>query len=213
MVLGVSKKIMLRRVFATIWANHLGENFQLRIDESLTRDDNHRQLMTDIYDLWTRTNRGWLKKNYSAMGFCLEEAPSTGNFHIHVYAELKSQKRLSTFARDFGIKETAFEVVKDATGAYQYVTGTGVHSDKIAIARWQFGEFKLHGDSTKADLRHLVNLALDGATRKELFRQHPYAWCVHRDRMNKFYDDMYMFRQRPPLEKVRQKMVGFGEEE
>lgn len=201
---------MVRRAFATIWPRHLGEKWHDRLVESLARDDGHLELMTLFYST-LKSKHYYRSRKYTAAAVCLELGEENENAHVHMYVE-HNQKRMTTLGKDFGILHTAFQTVRDSTGSYNYVTGSGTHADKPAIDRWQFGEFKLHGDSQKADLRLLINHALSGMSKYDLFHNYPYAWCVHRDRMTKFYDDMKVYKKRKPLPPIEKNLVGFGEE-
>lgn len=203
---------MIRRCFATVWPRHLGEKWHDKLVESINRDDQHLELMSEVYHHLTRSKHWYREKKYTAVAVCLERGEELENVHIHMYLE-HNQKRMTTLGKDFGFMHTAFQTVRDATGSYNYVTGSGVHADKPALARWQFGEFKLHGDSQKADLRLLINHALSGMTKYDLFHQYPYSWCVHRDRMMKFYDDMKVYKKRKPPKSVSQKIIGFEKKE
>ena len=142
-------------------------------------------------------NVDWKGRGYTGVVLALEMG-STGNYHIQGYLE-HSQKRFSTLGKDLHMQASALEVVIDSTGSYNYCSGKGVHASKEGVlARWEFGEFKLHGDTHKADLKMLVRLVMDGVTPKEIFRNFPYAWCVHRDRLLKFYEDKAVYGHKTP---------------
>lgn len=160
--------MMLRRFFGTIHYGHLDPS------EFASIDDYFRDHI-EVFD--------WYGSGLTAAAFALEEGTKTQRRHIQVYAE-HSRKRPSTLARLFQVSaEEVFRTVIDAAGSWAYCTGTGAHAEKHAFARCQFGDPKLHGDSTKADLRMMVGLLLDGAKLTDLVKAHPYAWCVHRKRL------------------------------
>lgn len=194
-------KIMVRRCFISLHVGHLLPPF----DESI-EDDEVR--LRSYFDFLTQYMK-WSQRGYTGVALALERGEQ-GRIHIQGYAE-HSQKRFSTLEKDFHARNTAFSVVQDSKGAYQYCTGTGVHAGKPALARWEFGDFKLHGDTMKADLKMLVGLVLDGATPQAIFREHPYAWCVHRDRLLKFYEDKAIYGRKAPPKKGPS-VVGFGKD-
>ena len=193
---------MVRRSFCTIWPGHLTGDW-LSSDES---DDESR--LTGYYNFLVK-NIIWKQMGFTGVALALERGDDNG-LHIQGYFE-HSQKRWTTLGKHLSVQPTAFSTVVDSKGAFQYCTGTGVHTGKPALARFQYGEFKLHGDTAKADLRMLVGLALDGAKPQDLFREHPYAWCVHRDRMMKFYEDQLRWRVLGPRQGPPK--VGFADDE
>lgn len=202
-------QIMLRRAAITIWPNNLQGKWRERIPESEAVQDGHESLMRSVFN--ELKHKDWKKHKYTGVALALEVGEKNQGVHIQGYVE-SSQKRLTTFGREFGCMSMCFEIVRSARGAYQYCTGTGVHKDKFALDRFQFGEFKLHGDDQKADLKMLVNLALEGCTASEIFHEYPYAWCVHRDRMLKFIEDMRVYRKRKPTKQPKDRIVGFSDE-
>ena len=171
---------MVRRSFISLHIGHLLPPW----DEYEEDDD----IQMKEYFNYLCTNMKWEQRGYTGVALALEAGEQHGRVHIQGYVE-HSQKRFSTLGKDFSCRDTAFSVVQDSKGAYEYCTGTGVHAGKPAFARYEFGSFKLHGDTAKADLKMLVGLVLDGATPSAIFKAHPYAWCVHRDRLLKFYED------------------------
>ncbi len=161
----------LRRSFGTIHQGHLPEDVVL--------DEYFASLFTVLSE----------DQDFTAGAFALEEGTETQRRHIQFYMEHK-RKRPTTLASTLGVSTRyVFDTVRDAPGAWAYCTGTGPHRDKPAIDRWQFGIPKLHGDTARADLKLLVNLAMDGITPEEMLRAYPYAWAVHRQRMLAFYRD------------------------
>lgn len=183
-------KIMVRRSFMTIHVGHLVDT-----PEELCEEDDEVKLRS-YWDYLTR-NMDFKSMGYTAVALALEYGAG-GRLHIQGYAE-HSQKRFTTLGKNFGVQPTVFSTVIDAKGSHDYCRGLGAHADKEGVvARWSFGEFKLHGDTQKADLKMMVGLILDGAKPRELFRSHPYAWCVHRDRLLKFYEDKAIYEQKAP---------------
>lgn len=161
----------LRRSFGTIHLGHLAEGVVLA------------EYFASLFDVLLED------PDFTAGAFALEEGTETRRRHIQFYME-HTRKRRSTLARILGVSTRyVFDTVRDAPGAWAYCTGTGPHRDKPAIDRWQFGTPKLHGDTMRADLKMLVNLAMDGITPEEMLRAYPYAWAVHRARMLAFYRD------------------------
>lgn len=200
-------QIMLRRSAITIWPNNLQGKWREWIQDSEAVNDGHESLMRRYFDYLVK--KDWKKSKYTGVALALEVGEKNQGVHIQGYVE-SSQKRLTTFGKDFSVMSMCFEVVRSARGAYAYCTGTGVHQGKFALDRFQFGEFKLHGDDQKADLKMLVNLALEGCTASEIFHEYPYAWCVHRDRMLKFMEDMRAYRKRKPTTMPKDRVVGFS---
>jgi hypothetical protein len=206
----MKKQLMLRRAFITIWPNNLQGKWRELIRDSEAVADNHETLMREYYNHLVKMK--WKDKKYTGVQIALEVGKKREGVHIQAYVE-NGQKRLSTYAKDFSCMETCFDVVRDAPGSYAYCSGTGVHQGKFALGRFTYGEFKLHGDSQKADLRMLVNLILEGASPRDIFLNYPYAWCVHRDRILKFQEDMSFYSRKaiPPVDTGGKKMVGFTE--
>ena len=162
--------MQLRRAFGTIHEAHCIDGWTV----------------PDVYEYLSTHLQGI--NGYLAAAMALEETES-GNLHIQLYFEC-TPKRLSTFAHDFLVRhETCFEVVKDAAGSWAYCTGTGAHEGKHAFERFQFGEPKLYGGTARADLKHLVDLVIGGATLQEIMIGNPYSYCVHRSRIQSFYFD------------------------
>jgi hypothetical protein len=58
------------------------------------------------------------------------------------------------------------------------------------IDSFSFGIPKLHGDTTRADLKLLVGFVMDGTHPFEILKSHPYAYCVHRKRIWDLYNDL-----------------------
>lgn len=129
------------------------------------------------------------RKEYDAGAIALEIAPNTGTLHIQAYLEHK-RKRIRTIANDLSCNLTnGIMQVKDARGSWEYCTGTGKHEGKHAISRMVWGEPRLHGSTENADLKMLVSAIMDGAQLQDIVKHNPYSWCVHRDRLIKFYND------------------------
>lgn len=133
----------------------------------------------------------WLPSEGIHSGAFALERGEGGRLHIQFYIEC-DRKRPATLARIFQVSTPAvFDRVRDAQGAWDYCTGSGIHADKPAEARFHFGVPKLAGSSTKADLKALVDLVIEGDTLNEICKAHPYSYCVHRDRLFKFYHDWH----------------------
>lgn len=177
-------RMQLRRAFGTIHAGHLGpEWFELAPGH---QSRSGLELYFDHLSKLIPAN-----PDIFAGAFALEEGSDTGTLHIQFYFECKP-KRLNTMANLFQLSTGAvFDIVRDAAGAWEYCSGTGRHEDKPALARFVFGTPKLAGSSAKADLKMLVDLVLSGDTLNEICKAYPYAWCVHRDRLVKFYRDFH----------------------
>lgn len=163
--------MQIRRCFGTIHQGHL---------ESGTIEDYFDSLLPKLE----------ANSDYLAGAFALERGEDTSRVHIQFYCE-HTRKRTSTLAADFGLRsEYVFDKVRDAPGAWAYCTQTGAHREKAGVIRsFTFGVPKLHGQSQRADLKLLVQLAMDGVTPEEMMRAYPYAWCVHRARMLAFFKD------------------------
>ena len=142
--------------------------------------------LRNLFKYW-KSNFNFKEHGYKAGAFALERG-DTGNLHIQFYFEC-DKKRFRTMSNDLGVQEFCFQRVRDATGSWAYCTGTGAHADKPAIDRFYFGEPKLHGDSSKADLKMMVNLIMEGVTIADIIKKHPYSWCVHRSRLMDFRRD------------------------
>lgn len=179
--------LQLRRAFGTIHVGHLGPEW-FEDDVPLDGEDHPAALGLESYFLHL-SNILPAHPDIFAGAFALEEGAKHGRLHIQFYFECKP-KRINTLANLFGLSTPAvFDIVKDAAGAWEYCSGTGRHEDKEAEARFTFGTPKLAGSSAKADLKMLVDLVLAGDTLNEICKAYPYAWCVHRDRLLKFYRD------------------------
>ena len=176
----------------TIHTGHLKD-----VPDEYSEEDDEVQLRS-YWDFLTN-NMNFASMGYTGVALALEVGKQ-GRLHIQGYAE-HSQKRFSTLGKNFGLQPSAFSVVIDSKGSHDYCRGLGVYANKEGVlARWSFGEFKLHGDTHKADLKMLVGLVLDGATPRDIFAAHPYAWCVHRDRLLKFYEDKAKYERKAPRE-------------
>ena len=165
---------MVRRCTGTIYSGHL-------------------QLEETIDEFWCRLRHQFVEElgnwsDYFAGAFAKEECPSTGRIHIHFYLEHK-RRRFSGLSVGFGIMKENFEIVRDAQGAWDYCTGSGAHREKPALDRFQFGTPKLHGDSSRADLKLLVGLVMEDIPVNDIIKAYPYAWCVHRARLLPFIED------------------------
>jgi hypothetical protein len=162
--------MQLRRAFGTIHEGHCHDGW-------------------DVHALYLFLKSHLDRKQYTAGAFALEET-AEGNLHIQFYVECLP-KRPSTMAKDFLVTaEAVFDVVRDADGSWAYCTGTGDrHGEKPAFERFQFGDPVLYGGTAKADLKHLVDLVISGATLFEIMKGNPYSYCVHQPRISRFYYD------------------------
>ena len=184
----------LRSVRRSFWSIHRGH---------FTTHDASLDAEAEMYAQWNRI----ISLDFKALGFtgialALEEGEQLGRMHIQGYAE-HSQMRFPTLAKKIGATATAFSVVRESKSSYEYCTGTGVHLEKPALARFEFGVFKLHGDTQKADLRLLTELIMQGATATQLLKEYPYAWCVHRARLIPFIGDLEQLEKRGRLDITR----------
>lgn len=161
-------------------------------------------LLRGLYSYY-KEKFNWKEHGYNAGALALERG-ETGNLHIQLYLE-HDKKRFRTLSNDLDVQEYVFQRVRDAKGSWEYCTGTGSHEDKVAIDRFHFGTPKLHGDSSKADLRMMVNLIMEGVSISEIIKQHPYAWCVHRSRLMDFRRDWTAVQNGEKIEGVT--MYGF----
>ena len=202
----MAKQIMIRRSFMTINVGHVIARGEYGGDEDI---EDPQVFMRGYFSFLRSLN--WEANGFTGVALALEVG-DTGNWHIQGYAEHK-QMRFTTLGKKLSCQPTAFRTVISSKDAYDYCTKKGVHANKPGVhGLFEWGEFKLHGDTIKADLKLLVGLALDGATPTQLFREYPYAWCVHRDRMIKFYDDIRIYARKSPREGPA--IVGFsGNEE
>ncbi|MBA7546044.1 hypothetical protein ES705_38427 [subsurface metagenome] len=173
--------MQLRRCFITIHAKHLDDKtyWNMGLDNN---EETWRIIFKQICDKLARTD------DYEAGALALEMGEKLGRIHIQGYLEHKP-KRLQTLANDLGVMKTCFDIVKDAKGSWDYCSGLGKHEGKFAFDRFTFGEPKLHGSKEKVELNDLVNLIISGVEMREIMIQHPYAYCVHRDRLRKFSED------------------------
>ena len=132
----------------------------------------------------------WKRLGFTGVAIQLERGSETERMHVQGYAE-HGQMRLTTLAKKLGVSPTSFSVVRSSSDSYDYSTSSGVHHDKPGVLRaWEWGEWKLHGDTQKADLRMMVDLVIGGASAGDLLKAYPYAWCVHRDRLRKLMQDL-----------------------
>lgn len=192
---------MVRRSFWTIHAGHIRRPVELE-------EEDDEVIVRDYFEFLTR-NLDFKSLGFTGVALALERGDG-GTLHIQGYAE-HSQKRFTTLGNNLNVQPSVFSVVVDSKGSHDYCRGLGAHANKKGVLhRWSFGEFKLHGDTHKADLKMLVGLVLDGATPRDIFSNHPYAWCVHRDRLLKFYEDKAIYEQKAPRKGPA--VVGFSEE-
>ena len=178
--------MQLRRCFITIHRAHLdsviyGDCFDTHDNNEL---DEAAWLM--IFD--KMIGRIGRTAGIEAAALALEMGEQLGRIHIQGYMEHKP-KRLKTLASALGVMTTCFDIVKDAKGSWDYCTGVNKHEGKFAFKRWQIGKPKLHGSLEKIVLSDLVNLYISGIDLRTIMRKHPYAYCVHRDRLKKFAED------------------------
>lgn len=200
---------MVRRSFISCNLGHLAGAWRKKL---LSNEEDDEVFMRDFF-FFLSNNLNYRQLGFTGVALALELGETTGNIHVQGYVE-HTQKRFTTLGKNLSMDPSAFSTVVDSKGAHAYCTGTGVHQGKIALARFEFGEFKLHGDTQKADLKMLVGLALDGAQASDLFREYPYAWCVHRDRMLKFYEDKLRWhRPSSPRPKGTPSKKGFSDDE
>lgn len=150
----------------------------------------NEQHLRNLFHYW-KSKFNWKEHGYKAGAFALERGEKTGNLHIQFYFEC-DKKRFRTMSNDLDVQEYCFQRVRDARGSWEYCTGTGAHEGKPAIDRFSFGEPKLHGDSSKADLRMMVDLIMEGQDLNDIIKKHPYAWAVHRVRLVPFFQDWQM---------------------
>lgn len=179
-------KMQLRRCFITIHYAHLDPLVYgvKKIDDMSPSGQEEAWLM--IFDKMIK--RIGKTAGIEAAALALEMGEQLGRIHIQGYMEHKP-KRLKTLASALGVMTTCFDIVKDAKGSWDYCTGVNKHEGKFAFKRWQIGKPKLHGSLEKIVLSDLVNLYISGIDLKTIMRQHPYAYCVHRDRLRKFAED------------------------
>lgn len=191
----MSKTTMIRRCFGTIHQGHLGPQWDGLVRDSQAIDSDGEVVMRQYFEFLRKVD--WQRKGYTGVVIALERGDKHGRVHIQFYAE-HGQKRFRTLANDWDAMPTCFDIVRDSKGAYEYCAGVGRYEDKFALGRYTHGTFKLHGDTQKADLKMMIELVLGGSSPQELFREHPYAWCVHRDRLLKFYEDKRMYGEKTP---------------
>lgn len=196
--------MQLRRCVGTINFGNFNEDAK---PEPVPYDDRQQFLHQYLQYLKTVITP---ENGYRAGAFA-SELGDTGNHHIQFYLEMSTAKRLSTLARVFKCDREVFQTVYSPSGSWAYCTGTGQHTGKPAFERWEFGEPLLWGLETQTKLRDLVQQVLDGATLREIMKNDPYAYCVHRDRLRKFYDDWNEIRHWK--ERTGGPIVGFGSEQ
>jgi len=161
--------LQLRRAFGTIHEGHCYEGW-------------------DVPALFEFLSSHLPRDQFPAAALALEETEE-GNLHIQFYIECKP-KRPSTLAKDFLVTTPAvFDIVRDASGSWDYCTGAGRHEGKPAFERVAWGTPVLYGGTARADLKILVDLIIGGSTLNDVMREYPYAYCVHRSRLLGFYTD------------------------
>lgn len=183
----------IRRCFISLHRGHL---------RNYNADDNEDAEVQMRGYFQTLTNLDWKALGFTGVALALEPAETTGRVHVQGYCEHK-QMRFATLGKKFGASASAFSKVISSRDSFAYCTGTGVHSGKPALARFEWGEFKLHGDTQRADLKLMVELVMQGATPTELLMEYPYAWCVHRDRLIKLIWDLEALEKRGRLDITR----------
>lgn len=188
----MAKQIMLRRTFWSIHRGHLREH------------DADEDPEVELVAYWNHLiSLDWKSLGFTGVAISLERGSETERTHVQGYAE-HSQMRLTTLAKKLGVSPTSFSVVRSSKDSYDYCTKSGVHHEKPGVLRlYEWGEFKLHGDTMKADLRMMVDLVLQGTPAGELLMAYPYAWTVHRDRLRKLYLDLDELERRGRLDITR----------
>lgn len=170
--------MQLRRCFITIHHNHL--------NPELYKFGDSEEEWIMIFDKMVK--RIGNAPGIEAAALALEVGEQLGRIHIQGYMEHKP-KRLKTLATILGVMPTCFNIVKDAKGSWDYCSGINAHEGKFAFKRWSVGKPKLYGSLEKIVLSDLVNLYISGIDLQTIMKKHPYAYCVHRDRMKKFAED------------------------
>lgn len=188
----------IRRCFISMHLGHLSGLGDWLPDDVEQSD---QEVVMRAYFGWLRS-LDWPSLGFTGVALALEPADTTGRIHVQGYCEHK-QMRFTTLGKKFRSSPMAFSYVRSSKDAFDYCTGQGVHRDKPALERFLFGDFKLHGDTQKADLKFMVELVLAGATPTTLLREQPYAWCVHRDRLIKLYQDLEQLEKRGRLDITR----------
>lgn len=183
--------LQLRRCFITIHEAHLdplvyGVKNALSNPGVASRKSFQEEDWLMIFDKMIK--RIGKTAGIEAAALALEMGEQLGRIHIQGYMEHKP-KRLKTLASALGVMTTCFDIVKDAKGSWDYCTGVNKHEGKFAFKRWQIGKPKLHGSLEKIVLSDLVNLYISGIDLRTIMRKHPYAYCIHRDRLKKFAED------------------------
>ena len=178
--------MQLRRCFITIHHAHLDHQIYglKNIDDMSPSGQEDAWLL--IFD--TMIKRIGKMPGLEAASMALEMGEKLGRIHIQGYMEHKP-KRLKTLASALGVMTTCFDIVKDAKGSWDYCSGINAHEGKFAFKRWSVGKPKLHGSLEKIVLSDLVNLYISGIPLGTIMQKHPYAYCVHRDRLKKFSED------------------------
>lgn len=176
---------MLRRSFGTIHAGHVCKEYDLAqwSDPEASLKEYWEWLITAQFTL--------SQSGINAGAFSLERGTKTGTLHIQFYIE-HDRKRPSTLASNFRLTSGyPFDRVRDAKGSWGYCSGTENGKPKEGVeALFSFGEPKLHGDASRADLKTLVNLIVEGTSPAEILRKFPYAYTVHRRRIWDLYLDI-----------------------
>jgi hypothetical protein len=170
--------MQLRRCFITIHHAHL--------DHDLYKFGDSEEEWIMIFD--KMVNRIGKAAGIEAATLALEMGEKLGRIHIQGYMEHKP-KRLKTLASILGVMTTCFDIVRDAKGSWDYCSGLNAHEGKFAFKRWSVGKPKLYGSLEKIVLSDLVNLYISGVKLHTIMKEHPYAYCVHRDRLKKFAED------------------------
>lgn len=171
--------MQLRRCFITIHHAHLDEIIYKGLGQS------EEDWMIIFEKMIKRIGK---TAGIEAASFALEKGEKLGRIHIQGYMEHKP-KRLKTLASALGVMTTCFDIVKDAKGSWDYCSGINAHEGKFAFKRWSVGKPKLYGSLEKIVLSDLVNLYISGISLPTIMHKHPYAYCVHRDRLRKFAED------------------------
>ena len=171
--------MQLRRCFLTIHHGHLDPDLY----KGLTNDEESWKIILEKMSKRLEGSAG-----LEAGVLALEQGEKLGRIHIQGYLEHKP-KRLKTIASVLGVMTSCIEIVKDAKGSWDYCSGINAHEGKFAFSRWTIGKPKLYGSLEKIVLSDLVNLLISGIDLRTIMMRHPYAYCVHRDRLQKFNDD------------------------
>lgn len=181
----MAKLKKLRRVTGTIQLRHLDNKFQELME------GNSMGEIEIVMQLKLQELKKICPDKYRAGALSLEVGEKTGRPHLQCYVERHHPAGFATYAREFGVMPTCFDVVRNPKGAYEYCSQSGQYENKKGVIEvFTFGQPVLYGGTAQqADLKWAVEMITNGNHPSVIFKENPYCYTVHRSRIwALFYD-------------------------